>query len=517
MRDRPHKSRLLVATEIAFAVAVAATVVVRALQHPLDHDEHQFVASGALIARDGLLPYRDFPYFHLPYLSYLYASVFLVSDRLLLAARGLSSIAALATVAVVASRAYGAFPTLATAAKSAIAMSVALVLVTNPIFRYAAGRAWNHDFAILLTLLATLRIATVARSGRPLAAALVGGALLGLACGVRSTMATLIPALALALWLVHRNDPQRSVPRLLAAYFLGGMIALLPVGMFFVLAPEQFLHGNLAYNLTLNPLYRLRLGHEVAMSFGEKLSYLRDYVLAPPRTVALVGAYAVTGLLALVSGDRTRRTGVATSVALCVPALLWAAFTPTPSWYQYYYAIQVFLLAGVIAHVSLTAGWGRALAVIAVLPMLAGGVTGLRWSWPFVPVRPAASWTVNAVHAIGDEAAALVGDGRVLTLGPIYALEGDVAIYPALVTGPFQWRTADLVPNDRHDRLGLLGPGDLLELKGDPELAGILTGVELDPAENLEGALLEMVTGENWAAHELGDGAGLVLWLPPRP
>jgi hypothetical protein len=39
------------------------------MRRGLNHDEHQFVASGALLARNGLLPYRDFVYFHVPLLS----------------------------------------------------------------------------------------------------------------------------------------------------------------------------------------------------------------------------------------------------------------------------------------------------------------------------------------------------------------------------------------------------------------------------------------------------------------
>ena len=56
------------------------------MRRGLNHDEHQFVASGALIARDGLLPYRDFPYFHVPTLSFRLCSP-VPGDRLP-AARG---------------------------------------------------------------------------------------------------------------------------------------------------------------------------------------------------------------------------------------------------------------------------------------------------------------------------------------------------------------------------------------------------------------------------------------------
>ncbi len=53
-------------------------------------DEHQFVASGAILAREGALPYRDYPYFHTPVLCFVYALLFLSTDHLLLAARILS-------------------------------------------------------------------------------------------------------------------------------------------------------------------------------------------------------------------------------------------------------------------------------------------------------------------------------------------------------------------------------------------------------------------------------------------
>src|SRR5690349_6190270 len=48
----------------------------------LDHDEHQFIASATLLARRGLLPYRDYPYFHMPHMVFIYAALFRFSDHL---------------------------------------------------------------------------------------------------------------------------------------------------------------------------------------------------------------------------------------------------------------------------------------------------------------------------------------------------------------------------------------------------------------------------------------------------
>jgi hypothetical protein len=70
-------ARWLLATVVAlFLVEVLLLVAGVNLRRGLNHDEHQFVASGVLLARQGLLPYRDFPYFHVPLLSVIYARSF---------------------------------------------------------------------------------------------------------------------------------------------------------------------------------------------------------------------------------------------------------------------------------------------------------------------------------------------------------------------------------------------------------------------------------------------------------
>jgi hypothetical protein len=58
---------LLAAVIILGAMLVLAGT---ALPRELDHDEHQFVASGVLLTRSGLLPYIDYPTFTYPIWSF---------------------------------------------------------------------------------------------------------------------------------------------------------------------------------------------------------------------------------------------------------------------------------------------------------------------------------------------------------------------------------------------------------------------------------------------------------------
>ena len=66
----------------SFLLVVFVLLFHLSMQHGVNHDEHQFVASGALLTRNGLLPYLDYAYFHAPYLVFIYAALFSFSPYL---------------------------------------------------------------------------------------------------------------------------------------------------------------------------------------------------------------------------------------------------------------------------------------------------------------------------------------------------------------------------------------------------------------------------------------------------
>ena len=72
---------------LLFFLAVGVLLFSRSMNRRFSHDEHQFVASGVLLAEEGLFPYQDFPYHHTPYLTYVNALIFNFADRLLFSAR----------------------------------------------------------------------------------------------------------------------------------------------------------------------------------------------------------------------------------------------------------------------------------------------------------------------------------------------------------------------------------------------------------------------------------------------
>lgn len=57
------------------------------------HDEYQFVSSAQLFVQNGLLPYRDYPFLHMPYQVFINAIGVVLTPYHFLAVRALSAIA----------------------------------------------------------------------------------------------------------------------------------------------------------------------------------------------------------------------------------------------------------------------------------------------------------------------------------------------------------------------------------------------------------------------------------------
>ena len=130
----------------ALGIALLAVLVVlffRTMDRDLNHDEHQFLAPGALLSREGLLPYRDYPLFHLPNLVFLYAAGDWLTGSPIFSAKLFSfasSAGMLCLLAWIASGTRSLRPRMAAIA----GFSVALLLFFDPVFYYTAGKTWNH-------------------------------------------------------------------------------------------------------------------------------------------------------------------------------------------------------------------------------------------------------------------------------------------------------------------------------------------------------------------------------------
>jgi len=516
----PH-ARLACLASLALLVASAVLVFSRTMQRHLDHDEHQFVASAALWARDGLLPYRDYPHFHMPYLVFVYGLLGELFGRWLFAARLVSLGAATLTLLLLHGAVRRAADAQAPLVRHGLACGAVLLLLFNPLFAYTSGLAWNHDLAVLLALMCCLV------QGAGVRRAALGGVLLGLAIGVRLSMAPLVVPL-LCSQLAADAPGTRRRP---ALALLGGLtLALLPALWLLLLAPQAMLFGNLGYP-ALNTAYRVAEGFERAMTLPGKVAYLVTDILGEPANLLLALLLLASCLPPGTRGAGTTSVRLVRRAALALPFLLLGALAPTPAWYQYFYALVPFVILVALGRIASSAPGSRALRVAFLLLPLA--VTAAAWQTlpeyrTLSNLPDPASWQPLRLHAAGRELASLLAEERpmaseaqagtparrarpalVLTLSPIVPLEGGLAIDPAFASGPFAHRSARFLPADERGRHGLVGPDELeAHTAGSPPDA-LLTGDE----RRDDAALLEWVARHGYRSRPFGDG--LLLHLPP--
>jgi hypothetical protein len=504
---------LQVLVAVVFVLGAMLILSAAALPRQLDHDEHQFVASGVLLARNGLLPYFDYPYFHVPNLVFLYAAVDLFAASPLLAARIVSLGFALLTLSLVWWIVWTNLEAGRLVLRMGLAGAAVMMAALSPLSLYTVGRAWNHDAAVAMFLLA-FGLADASRVRRPGVLLTCAGLACGLAVGTRLSFAAAAAGLALLVAWWFRHESRRTVARALGLFLVGGALGLLPTIILALRAPNAFVFGNLTY-AGLNEAYRAATGFTAAMDLAGKVRFLIAEVLLEPRDAIL---FVIFNIMIVAEAVRVfvlheRVDSRPPAIAMIMLLLLVGALAPTPSWYQYYYALVPFgataaaIAAGRLHILRARIPIGAASMILAALAMAwfsRADVSNLR------RLRTPASWTPTVVRQIGERIASLTGKGRVLTLSPIYVLEGGGTIYEQFASGPFAWRVGSFVPAGLRENLHLVSPDELTGILTSRPAAGILVGKEAD----LEGPMISYAQANGFQAADVGDG--LTLWVRPE-
>lgn len=506
-----RRSRL---TPLSAACAVLLLLVVGvvlagvALPREVDHDEHQFVASGVLLARFGLLPYRDYPYFHLPNLVYLYGLVDLVAASPLLAGRLVSLGFALLSLGLVYWLVWSELEKARLLLRISMAGSAVVLMAFSPLSFYTVGRAWNHDAAVALFLLALVLIRAAGRHASVWQ--LVGaGVAAGLAVGTRLSFAPAALGLALVLLWWSREGLARRTQALIR-YAVGGALGLVPTLALAWSVPRAFIFGNLEY-AALNTAYRQAMGFTTAMDLTGKMQFVLGEVLLEPRGAILFVSLAIFLAADALRLFRFRAEGqrAALAIGILLPFLLWGALAPTPSWFQYFYMLVPFAaVASVLSASRVYLGrrrWPLGAAWVILAALAATWFSRSEVASARSLLRPEA-WSPAAVRAVGARIAREVG-GPVLTLSPIYALEGGLPIYEQFASGPFAWRVSSLVPGSARAALNVVSPEELEAVLTAKPPAGILVGREAE----LEGAFVAYAMAHDFRPLDVGEE--LTLWV----
>lgn len=479
------------------------------LARQFNHDEGQFVASGVLLARAGLLPYIHYPYFHLPNLVFVYAALFATNDFLLLTARSFNVVCAWLLLLLIYGMIASAFRSLGEK-RWTVAIAFTLFFALHPIFRFTAGRAWNHDLPMLTSVAA---LAMLLRGVEPNGARgwmPASGAMLAIAAGTRLTFLPLVVPF-LALTLIFKAPGSAPYHRALV-FLIAFTVALLPTLTLFAVGPKAFLFDNFTCNGLLN--LRFRQSRNPHALIWNKLLFPFEQLRSPATLLVVLGFALFACWCPLRNGWRNALRSPKTAAwLLIVPFALIGAFLPSPSYLQYYYAPIPFLVLG--AAYGIARCWPAPGDHVKILRLLAAVLAisfleflpDLRGSNPFAGIG---QWPVWSIHRVGLEIRKKTGARSVLTLAPIYPLEGGASIYPQFCTGPFAWRIAPFAKSEDRERYGLVGAQNLdAFLAARP--AAILTNYE---NATLEGPIKTYAERNDHTRSMLSDERG-VLWLPP--
>jgi 4-amino-4-deoxy-L-arabinose transferase-like glycosyltransferase len=510
--------------KILYVTAVAVLFVVvfslsfsRAMRAGGSHDEHQFIASAQLLVDHGLLPYRDYAYFHLPNLVFVYGLLFRFTAYKLLAARLLSALLVTAIAGLVFYFTLDLFRKEPKMIGLAAGCGSVLLLMANPLLAYAGSLAWNHSLAMFLALLAAILLWQGARGARPAWWVFGSGLCLGLAVGTRLSFLSALVPFAVALYIYPGARPAKRWMGLAVYFAAGFLLAMLPALALFAIAPAQFIFGNFTYP-NLNTIYRAEIGFfgpPNPMTSFEKLAYFWEQILPQPGNLLLFVALLfwgyTCGLVEVWQRKRDRFAFI--FFLLLAPFVGWGALAPTPAWDQYYAAPVPFAvlaivlgLAALVRRYPAQSGWFLAIFLqMVILANLYQGGDYRRITFLLYPE----TWRPLIVHDLGQQAAELSQGGAVLTLAPLYPLEGGASIYPEFATGPFAWRTAPWLTPQERSTFKMISEEDLGGFLETQAPVAILVGFE----PLLEEPLIDYALAHGYSWVELTPENG--LWLSP--
>jgi 4-amino-4-deoxy-L-arabinose transferase-like glycosyltransferase len=508
---------------VAFLFLFTLTLnVSRAVRAEYNHDEDQFISSARLLLDDGLLPYRDYPYFHTPYLVFVYAFLFkLTSSDNLLAARLFSAVCATFSVMLVFEMVLYFFRNRPMKVRYLAAFGISFLYLPNPLLAATAGFSWNHNLAVLCMLGSLWLFLISPHKKYPHPWFFLSGVLLGIAVGVRLSSLTILPAYLLALVWLPGDFSWRHFIRLGLWFMAGLCLALIPLLWMFIIAPQQFIFGNYGY-ARLNSVYRLdvpvfydgNIPIYGARTLVEKLSFLWNEVITQPINILLFASlvFFAWSVLILHMGRKDEHASRNILVFTAVPLVAVGSFFPTPTWYQYFYAPLPFALLAIamgLAYLTFDTNQARKWFLLLLIELaLLSNVIALQDFRRMSFLRYVDLWKPLVIHKVGMDIREKVGpDGQVFTFAPLYPLEGRLRVYAPMATGVFAFRTGSLLTEDQRQQQGIVSKENF-EAYLDADLPkGILVGFN----RVLEEPIVQFALSRGYKPQPLD--RGLTLWV----
>ena len=495
--------RIINTVVILILVVLSLAIFANSMTKPLGRDEQMYCTGGVLLGQ-GKMIYRDFSYAaQLPYHPLLYAALFRIlnTNHYLLVGRMVSvvcDILVLLCIVGIYRHIFGKF----TICGTLLGIAGALLYVFNPLVDYANGYAWNHDIVSLCVVLSFwLYVSTdFTQKSRYWRIAAIGG-LLTLATCMRITTALVQLLFFAALVSQPAESIKQRLKTTLPFLIATAVVLIWPVWVIASAWRAFFL------NLFWIPRMYGKWLHEVGMFHG-KLGLTLSSFKTPGYFVLIVMAIYLCVIVVL----GRRKLSVSEKRNLLFAALLVLMFfvialIPPTMWKQYLAMPVPFLIisfaypllylreladkAGHMKHFKIAGAVVAACVVVAVVsyPIV------LSWHRN-VMLFYSEGWTPIRVHKISQDISEKTKEPkRILTLAPLFALEGGCEIYTELSCGSIIYRIGDRLSAWNRDITHTVGPRTLKELVEKSPPSAVIVNVEM---RVLEESLLKIAARGNW-------------------
>ncbi len=501
----------------AVVVFLSVSLLGNSMTKELGRDEHVYCTAGYLTVQ-GKLIYRDFSYItHPPYYPLLLALLYKVTGTsyYLLFGRVFSvvcEVGVLICIFAVIRSILKSYP------KFAAVFSICglLIYAMNPFVIYACGYAWNHSAVVLCVLFCLLLFANMDPEKMNFRRLFTIGAFLTLAAFIRHTTALVYCVFAVTILFMAPGRLKKG--KATALPFIAGSLVLAAWPLIIISkAPEAFFLDvvripalNVAFLRETGPVY-------------DKLQLTKVALLS----LAYIGLI-IPGIFLVIMYFVRSRTNARSDkpkgllFAAVAAAFVVIVFIPPMMWLQYWAAPVAFIvvaLAQPLNHLCNVAARDtrkkRYLVIAAILLVSATGAS-LYEGLPsaivnVVNVFNLDMWVPIRVHKISEDIhQKAVAGGPVLTLSPLYAIEGGSKIYPEFSAGPFVYRIADKLSDSQRRIAHGVGPAELKKLIESNPPSAVILGTE---PKLLEEPILEQVVGADWRRKVYGEN-GPVVYFP---
>jgi hypothetical protein len=487
---------------IIILVVLSLGIFANSMMKPPGRDEQMYCTGGVLMAQ-GKMIYRDFSYVsQLPYHPLLYSILFRIlnTNHYLLVGRMVSVVCDILVMLCIVGIYRHIFSKFSICG-AALGASAAILYLFNPLVDYANGYAWNHDVVILCVILSFWFFISTdfKQKSRCWRTAAIGGLLTFASC-MRVTTVLVQLLFFAALVSQPAQSMKQRIKTVIPFLIASGIVLIWPVWVIASAGKAFFL------NLVWIPKLYGKWLHEVGIvrnKPGLTLSALKT----PGYFVLIV--IAVYLLVVLVWQRRKLVKSKGRNLllaALLVLVFFVIALIPPTMWIQYLAMPAPFIVISFaypllyLRQLADKAKDNKQFKIACAVVTFCAVVSIV--SYPVVLHRTIAllipeGWVPIQLHRISQDIAEKTKEPKkILTLAPLFALEGGCDIYTELSCGSIVYRIGDRLSAWNRDITHTAGPRDLVELVDKDPPSAVIVNVE--KMEFLEEPLIKTSVKPNW-------------------